>query len=172
MFIDYIRTINDFPSEGIKFKDITPLLADKEMFQKSITEMAEPFKDKGVTHVVSMEARGFILGSAVAYYLGAGFIPLRKAGKLPIFTHRIESIKEYGFDVFEANLVNLNSTSNVLIIDDVLATGGTAKAAFNLVQGVNALVIGFSFLLELEYLNGRENIPKNKQVNSLIQVLD
>ncbi|MGI6685163.1 MAG: adenine phosphoribosyltransferase [Bacillota bacterium] len=172
MFIDYIRTINDFPSPGIKFKDITPLLADKEMFQKAIKAMAEPFMDKGITHVVSMEARGFILGSAVAYHLGAGFIPLRKAGKLPSFTHRIESVKEYGCDVFEANLINLDSTSNVLIIDDVLATGGTAKAAFNLVQGVNALVMGFSFLLELVYLKGRESIPKNLQVNSLIQVQD
>lgn len=172
MFIDYIRTINDFPSKGVKFKDITPLLADKEMFQNAITAMAEPFIDKGVTHVVSMEARGFILGSAVAYYLGAGFIPLRKAGKLPCFTHRIESIKEYGFDVFEANLANLDSTSRVLIIDDVLATGGTAKAAFDLVQGVDTFVIGFSFLLELVYLKGKERIPNNIQVNSLIEVQD
>ncbi|HHT64208.1 MAG: glycosyltransferase [Bacillota bacterium] len=118
------------------------------------------------------EARGFILGSAVAYHLGAGFIPLRKAGKLPSFTHRIESVKEYGSDVFEANFINLDSTSKVLIIDDVLATGGTAKAAFNLVQGVNAIVMGFSFLLELVYLKGRESIPGHLQVNSLIQVKD
>lgn len=172
MFLDYIRTINDFPSPGIKFKDITPLLADKRMFQKAITAMSEPFEHMGVTHVVSMEARGFILGSAVAYSLGAGFIPLRKAGKLPAYTHRIESSKEYGSDVFEANLANLDQASKVLIIDDVLATGGTAQAAYHIVQSAFASVVGFSFLLELDYLHGRKSIPEDIKYHCLIQVID
>lgn len=149
-----IRDIPDFPKPGIIFKDITPLLADAKLFQRVTAAMAEPFRDAGITHVVAIESRGFLLGAPVAQALEAGVIPVRKAGKLPGRIASVEYALEYGTDRLEIHADACDHASNVLIVDDVLATGGTAKATAELVSGRGATVAGFSFLMILSFLQG------------------
>jgi adenine phosphoribosyltransferase len=149
-----IRDVPDFPKPGIVFKDITPLLADAALFRKTTEAMAAPFRESGITHVVSIESRGFLLGAPVAQSLGAGLIPVRKPGKLPATTASVEYALEYGTDRLEIHADACDHAARVLIVDDVLATGGTAKATAELVRGTGASVAGFSFLMTLTFLNG------------------
>ncbi|HET6777643.1 MAG TPA: adenine phosphoribosyltransferase [Gemmatimonadales bacterium] len=153
-----LRVIPDYPKAGILFQDITPVLADGALFQETITEMIAPFRNQRVTHVLGIEARGFILGGAAAVALGAGFVPARKPGKLP-WQRASESYDlEYGSDSLEAHRDSWSAGSRVLIVDDVLATGGTARAAGQLARGLGAEVVGWSFLLEIEGLGGRARL--------------
>lgn len=165
----YIRDVPDFPKEGIIFKDITPLLASPEGFRGAIDTIAVAFADAGVTKVLGAEARGFIFGGALAYKLGAGFVPARKPGKLPWTTTKAEYELEYGMDSLEIHSDALSESDVVLIVDDVLATGGTAAAKNVLVQTTGARMAGFAFLIELDFLGGRERLGDAKIV-SLIHV--
>jgi len=155
---DCIRDIPDFPKEGIIFKDITTLLKDKNAFRQAIDQLAEEFAAKNVQLVVGVEARGFIFGGALAYKLGAGFVPIRKKGKLPFRTKCISYDLEYGTDTLEIHEDAIAPGTRVLIVDDVLATGGTIKAVSELVQGQGAKIIGVAFLVELEFLNGKNKL--------------
>src|SRR4051812_42445430 len=154
----FIRDVPDFPKPGIVFKDITPLLQNSAMFKSTIEKMAGPFRKKGITHVASVESRGFIFGAPVAYQLDAGYVPIRKKGKLPYKTAAFDYELEYGKDTLEIHSDALDSTSRVLVIDDVLATGGTAYATCKLVEKLKAKVVGLSFTIELEFLHGREKL--------------
>ncbi|HLD89187.1 MAG TPA: adenine phosphoribosyltransferase [Candidatus Nanoarchaeia archaeon] len=168
--IKKIRDVPDFPKKGVVFKDITPLLADSYAFRKAIRLLAEYCRSKGkIDAVVCAESRGFIFGSALAYEIGAGFVPLRKPGKLPYKTLREEFQTEYSTDAFEVHEDAVKEGKNVIIVDDVLATGGTARAACNLVKKLGGNVLGLAFLIELEFLNGREKINEY-DVLSLIKV--
>lgn len=149
-----LRDVPDFPKPGILFKDITPVLADGELFRLTTDAMAEPWRAAGITHVVGIESRGFILGAPVAQRLGAGFVPVRKPGKLPYRRERIEYALEYGADALEVHADACDGAARVLIVDDVLATGGTAGAAARLLAQLGAPVAGFAFLLELTLLDG------------------
>jgi adenine phosphoribosyltransferase len=153
-----LRAIPDYPKAGILFQDITPVLADGALFRETIAEMIEPFRMQRVTHVLGIEARGFILGGAAAVALGAGFVPARKPGKLP-WDRATESYDlEYGSDSLEAHRDSWSTGSRVLVIDDVLATGGTARAAGQLARSLGAELVGWSFLLEIKGLRGRERL--------------
>ena len=153
-----LRAIPDYPKPGILFQDITPVLRDGPLLQEVISDMCRPFLDRGVTHVMGIEARGFILGGAVAAALGAGFVPARKPGKLP-WERATESYDlEYGSDSLEAHRDALEPGNRVLVVDDVLATGGTARAAGQLARRLGAELVGWSFLLEIGDLNGRERL--------------
>jgi len=165
---DYIRSIADFPKKGILFRDITTLLKDKKAFKKAIDLLADNFKNKKIDYVVAVESRGFILGGAIAYRLGAGFVPVRKKGKLPYKTISVTYELEYGTDVLEMHVDALCKGAKVLIIDDLLATGGTAKAVAQLVEKLEAKIIGIAFLIELTALKGRDNL-KSYNVYSLIK---
>ena len=153
-----LRAIPDYPKPGILFQDITPVLADGELLRDVVAEMCRPFGDAGVTQVLGIEARGFILGGAVATLLGAGFVPARKPGKLPWERATEAYDLEYGSDSLEAHRDALNRVSRVLVVDDVLATGGTARAAGQLARGLGAELVGWSFLLEIGALRGRERL--------------
>jgi adenine phosphoribosyltransferase len=151
-----IRDIPDFPKPGIVFKDITPLLADANLFRRTTEAMAEPFQASRVTHVVGVESRGFILGAPVAQHLGAGFVPVRKPGKLP-HSVEFESYElEYGMDRLEIHADAWEAPSRVLLVDDVLATGGTAEATCRLIERLGAQLVGCSFLMALSLLPGVE----------------
>lgn len=165
----YIRDIPDFPKEGIIFKDITPLLASPEGFRKAIDTIVSEYADAGVTKVMGAEARGFIFGGALAYALGAGFVPARKPGKLPWKTTSHTYELEYGTDSLEVHMDAFEPDDVVLIVDDVLATGGTAAAKAALAEKAGAAVAGFAFLLELDFLGGRAKLGEPKIV-SLIHV--
>jgi adenine phosphoribosyltransferase len=169
-FESYIRDIPDWPKEGVMFKDITPLLADPEAFKASIDTLADAYADAGVTKVMGAEARGFIFGGALAYRLGAGFVPARKPGKLPWTTTAITYELEYGTDSLEVHADAFGPDDVVLIVDDVLATGGTAGAKASLVNATGAKVAGFAFLIELDFLSGRDKLPKDSRIVSLIHV--
>ncbi len=149
-----LRAIPDYPNPGIVFQDITPVLGDGPLFRDVVEGMAAPFRDEGVSHVIGIEARGFILGGAVAATLEAGFVPVRKPGKLPWERVREEYTLEYGVDALEAHRDGLAAGHRVLIVDDVLATGGTARAAGVLARGLGAELVGWSFLLEIAALGG------------------
>jgi adenine phosphoribosyltransferase len=149
-----IRDIPDYPKPGILFKDITPLLAAPDAFAAATDAMGAPFLDAGITHVVAIESRGFILGGPIAQQLNAGFIPVRKPGKLPALTRRETYDLEYGTDTLEIHADAWAPPAQVLIVDDVLATGGTADATRRLVESLGAQVVGFSFLLSLSFLPG------------------
>lgn len=151
-----LREVPDFPKPGILFKDITPVLADAELYRRVTDAMAEPFAESGITHVVAVESRGFLLAGPIARRLGAGLVPVRKPGKLPFDVARQEYALEYGSDCLEMHSDALGAGSLVLIVDDVLATGGTARAACLLAEGQSGQVAGCSFLLELSFLKGRE----------------
>ena len=166
----YIRDIPDWPKEGVVFKDITPLLASPKGFHDAIDALAEQFADAGVTKVMGAEARGFIFGGALAYKLGAGFVPARKPGKLPWNTTSVTYELEYGTDSLEVHADALLADDVVLIVDDVLATGGTAAAKAQLVQQVGGTVAGFAFLIELDFFHGRNKLPENSKIVSLIHV--
>jgi adenine phosphoribosyltransferase len=153
-----LRAIPDYPKPGILFQDITPVLRDGPLLRDVVAEMCRPFRDSSVTHVLGIEARGFILGGAVAAALGAGFVPARKPGKLP-WERVAESYDlEYGTDSLEAHRDAWPQGSRVLVVDDVLATGGTARAAGQLARGLGAELVGWSFLLEIGALKGQERL--------------
>lgn len=158
-FTSLIRDIPDFPEPGVVFKDITPLLADATVFSLLIDRMSEPFRNDGVTHVAGIEARGFTLAAPIAVTLGAGFIPIRKPGKLPFDTRGEEYSLEYGSDRLEVHVDAADGDANVLLVDDVIATGGTAAAALRLVDSIGAKIAGFSVFIELGFLNGKAALP-------------
>jgi adenine phosphoribosyltransferase len=162
-----IREVPDFPKAGIRFKDITPLLLDAKAFGRSVELMAAPFRKAGVTRVVSIESRGFLLGAPVALELVAGLVPIRKPGKLPAARGRVEYALEYGTDALEMHSDAVGADDVVLIVDDVLATGGTAEAAAKLVRGHKARVVGFTFLIELDFLKGRSRLA-GERVEALL----
>ena len=153
-----IRDVPDFPEPGIVFKDITPLLADADALQEALALMADGAHDDGVTKVVGIESRGFILAPSVADHLGAGFVPIRKPGKLPWKTISRDYELEFGSDSLELHPDALDEHDRVLVVDDVLATGGTAAATVDLVRSVGATVVGVVVLLELAFLAGRERL--------------
>jgi adenine phosphoribosyltransferase len=153
-----IREVPDFPKPGINYKDITPLLADPKLFPRVVRAMADPFRQCGVTHVAAVESRGFLLGAPAALELGAALIPLRKPGKLPSKTASIEYALEYGSDRLEIHADACDGRARVLIVDDVLATGGTAAAAGDLLRDRGANVVGYSFLMILSFLGGRKRL--------------
>jgi adenine phosphoribosyltransferase len=162
-----IRTIPDFPKPGIQFKDITPVLADARLFSGCIDLLCDSVKPGMVDAVVGIDARGFIFAAAAAVKLKAGFIPVRKKGKLPFQTHEQTYDLEYGSATVALHVDALKPGSKVLLIDDLLATGGTAAAAAALVQKLGATILEISFLIELKFLNGRDKL-KNHKVSSLI----
>ena len=153
-----IRDVPDFPKPGIVFKDITPLLADADAFARAVEAMARPWRDIGVSHVVGIESRGFIVGSPVAARIHAGFVPVRKPGKLPWNTVSERYTLEYGTDTLEAHADAVGPGDRVVIIDDVLATGGTGAATIALIRDLGAEVLGFGVLVELGFLDGRSRI--------------
>ncbi|MDD3374826.1 MAG: adenine phosphoribosyltransferase [Candidatus Omnitrophica bacterium] len=157
---DYIRDIPDFPKKGIIFKDITTLLNDKIAFKKSIDALAKKFKGQKIDYVVSVEARGFIFGAALAYKLGAGFVPVRKKGKLPSKTRSVTYDLEYGTDTLEIHEDAIKKNAKVLIVDDLLATGGTVVAVTQLLKEFKASIVSIAFLIELKFLNGRDKLKK------------
>ena len=168
-----IRDVPDFPQPGIVFKDITPLLADDAGFSSAIDLIVVHYGRGNVDKVVGIEARGFILASPVAYHFGAGFVPVRKAGKLPWTTDREEYSLEYGTAVLEVHTDSIRPGERVLIVDDVLATGGTIGASIDLIERLGGRVVGCGFLLELRFLDGRERLAGVRRsrirVHSLIQ---
>ncbi len=164
---DKIRTIPDFPKKGVMFKDITTLLSDPHAFRYVIREIMHYFDGRGVNIVASAESRGFILGAVLAHELHAGFVPLRKPGKLPYKTIKQEFITEYSRDAFEVHEDAIKKGNNVLIVDDLLATGGTAKAAVELVEKLGGNIVGLAFLIELSFLKGREKL-KGRDIFTLI----
>jgi adenine phosphoribosyltransferase len=153
-----IRDVPDFPQPGILFKDITPLLADPEALQAAVDGLVAPLRDRGITKVLAVEARGFILGAPVALALGAGFVPVRKPGKLPSATERIDYDLEYGTDAVEVHHDAVAAGDRVAIVDDVLATGGTAAATVHLARSVGADLVACAFLIELAFLDGRARL--------------
>ncbi len=164
----HIRNIPDFPKQGILFRDITTLLKDKAAFKKSIDGLAKIVKGKKIDYVVAVESRGFIFGAALAYKLGAGFIPVRKKGKLPAETISATYALEYGTDSLEMHKDALKANSKILIVDDLLATGGTVAAVCQMTEQVKAKIAGIVFLIELCDLKGRDKL-KGYPVYSLIQ---
>jgi adenine phosphoribosyltransferase len=155
---DYIRDVKDFPKPGIIFKDIAPLLSDKDALREAIEALTEPFKGQKIDYVAAVEARGFIFGSAVAKELGAGFIPIRKPGKLPFDTDSVSYDLEYGSDTLEIHTDAVKASDKVLMVDDLLATGGTMAAACELVEKLGASISGLTFLIELTFLSGRDKL--------------
>jgi len=163
-----IRDVPDYPKAGVTFKDITPLLADATTFGDATRAMATPFADRDISHVVAVESRGFILGGPIAQQLGAGFVPVRKPGKLPSKTRRQEYALEYGTDALEIHADACDDHARVLIVDDVLATGGTAAATRQLIELLGAQVVGFSFLIALSFLPGLERL-RDAEVAALVR---
>ena len=157
----------DFPKPGVVFKDITPVLLDAALFDLAARGMAAPFEASGITRVVAIESRGFMFGAPIALRLGAGLVPVRKPGKLPGVRERVEYSLEYGTDALEMHADAIGPSDLVLVVDDVLATGGTAEAAARLVAARGARLVGFSFLLELGFLDGRARLAP-RRVESLI----
>jgi adenine phosphoribosyltransferase len=162
-----IRDIANFPKTGVTFKDITPLLLDPVLFRQAIELMMAPFQQLGVTRVISIESRGFLLGAPIALALEAGLVPIRKPGKLPAQRDRVEYALEYGVDALEMHRDAVGPADRVLIVDDVLATGGTAQGAARLVRGQGARVVGFAFLIELDFLKGRDKL-QGERVEALL----
>jgi adenine phosphoribosyltransferase len=163
----YIRDVPDFPKKGIIFKDITPLLRSPDALAYTVSALAEPFRRDQVTRVAAIESRGFIFGSCVARLLGAGFVPIRKPGKLPWTTRRNEYELEYGTDALEIHDDALSANDRVVLIDDVLATGGTAAAASCLIRESGADLVGVAMVIELSFLEGRKKL-NGINVHSLI----
>jgi adenine phosphoribosyltransferase len=164
----YIRSIPDFPKPGILFRDITTLLSDPAAFKKAIDQLAAHFKNKGIKKIIGIESRGFLTAAPLAYLLNAGFVPVRKRGKLPFKTNAVSYELEYGTDTLEMHMDAVVMGEKVLIVDDLLATGGTAKATVDLVKKSGGSVVGLAFLIELADLNGRKQL-KGQDVFSLIQ---
>jgi len=164
---DRIRDVPDFPTEGVIFKDIMPLIADREYFANAIDKLAEWVRPRDPDFILGAEARGFIFGAALAYAVGAGFIPARKPGKLPRETVEATYALEYGTDSLQVHRDAMAPGSRVVVLDDVLATGGTARAKVELVEGLGAIVVGVVFVLELTFLHGRERL-EGYDVHALI----
>jgi adenine phosphoribosyltransferase len=165
---DHIRDIPDFPKPGVVFKDITPLLADVDAFRFAVDAIADHFAGNEVHKVLGVEARGFIIGAPVAYRFGAGFVPVRKAGKLPHEIQAEEYELEYGTDLLEIHRDAVDPGENVLIVDDVLATGGTASATVRLAERLGATVLGLGFVIELAFLHGRDKLQGRDLVSLLV----
>lgn len=168
---DKIRVVEDFPIKGISFKDITPLLADIQSYRATLDTLTNFYKDKGITKVCGIDSRGFIFGSALSDRINAGFIPIRKAGKLPYTTKKIEYSLEYGTDSLEIHTDAICEDDIVLIHDDLLATGGTVNAAIELVKKFNPKKIYVSFIIELSFLQGRSKIKSanNEDIHSILE---
>ncbi len=164
---DYIRDIPDFPKPGIVFKDITPLLASPEAFRECIKQMADHYRGQKIDAVVAAEARGFIFAAPLALELNAGFVPIRKPGKLPFSTHSFDYELEYGTDTLQIHIDGVAAGQNVLMVDDLLATGGTIAACCNLVENLGANVVGCCFLIHLAFLSGAKKIEP-REVFSLL----
>lgn len=164
-----IRDVPDFPSKGIMFRDLTTMIKDGDALRTMGRAVADLYRDKGVTKVVGIESRGFIGGSIVAYELGCGFVPARKPGKLPSVTIKKAYAKEYGVDTIEMHSDAINENDVVLIHDDLLATGGTMAAAYELVRSMNPKKVYINFIVELTDLKGRDNLPKDCEVSSLLK---
>ena len=167
-FKHLIRDVPDFPKKGIIFKDITPLLKDPKAFQGIIQHLADRYRDKKITSIVAMESRGFIFGGALATHMGVGFIPVRKPGKLPWKTIQETYDLEYGKDTLEIHQDSLSKGDRVLVLDDVLATGGTAAATIRLVERAGGEVAEACFLIHLTFLNGQQKL-KSTPLYSIIQ---
>jgi len=167
-FSKYCRDIPDFPKKGIVFRDITNLLKNGPVFKKAIDEMARQYTGKQIDSIVSIEARGFIIGSALAYCMGTGLVPVRKKGKLPWKVYREEYNLEYGHDQLEVHQDGIEPGQNVLIVDDVIATGGTIEAVVKLIKELKGQIVGAAFFIELAELKGREKL-KDIPVFSLIK---
>lgn len=165
---DYIRSIPGFPKPGILFRDITTLLKDKKAFKEAVDTLADKYKNTKIDKVVAVEARGFILGGAIAHKLNAGFIPVRKKGKLPYKTISVTYALEYGTDTLEMHQDAIKQNDKVLIVDDLLATGGTVRAVTDLVKQLQGKIIGIAFLIELTDLKGRDKL-KGYPIYSLIK---
>lgn len=164
----FVREIQDYPTPGVTFRDITPLLGDGATFARAVDALVDYFADTPVDRVVGIEARGFIFASALAYRIGAGFVPVRKAGKLPWAVVREEYRLEYGTDKLEVHRDAIHPGERILIIDDVLATGGTAAATSRLVETLGGTVVGLGFVIELADLGGRRGLGE-RNVTSLMQ---
>lgn len=164
-----VRNIPDFPLPGIQFKDVTPLFKTKESLSDLTSVLLEDYKEKGITKVVGIESRGFIMGPIIALELGAGFIPIRKPGKLPAEVYEEEYEKEYGIDKIQIHKDALTNEDVVLIHDDLLATGGTMYAAYKLIKKMNVKKIYINFIIELEELKGKDVFPKEVEVKSIIK---
>ena len=163
-----IRDIPDFPKPGIVFKDITPVLLDASLFRRTTEAMAAPYAASEITHVVGIESRGFILGAPIAQHLDAAFVPVRKPGKLPSSVERVEYALEYGLDALEVHRDAMQWGHRVLIVDDVLATGGTAAAACRVIELLGAEVVGLTFLMTLSFLPGEQSLA-GRRTASLIR---
>ena len=167
---ELIRDVPDYPKPGIVFKDITPLLADPRGLAEAIRRMADPFRQQDVELVTGAESRGFIFGAAIAVELGAGFVPFRKPGKLPCETKAIEYDLEYGTDKLEIHADAIARGQRVLIVDDLLATGGTMKAGCDLVRQLGGDIVGIAVLIELVFLNGRKMLADYPEAHAVIRV--
>ena len=167
-FYNAIRDVPDFPEQGIVFKDITPLLLRSDLVQRAVDEMARPFGDVRVDKVLAIESRGFIFGAPIASKLGAGLVLARKAGKLPWKRLRVDYALEYGTDAIEIHVDAIDEGERVLIVDDVLATGGTARAAADVAREAGGEIAGLAFLMELGFLNGRQKL-NGQRVHSLLE---
>jgi adenine phosphoribosyltransferase len=164
-----IRDVYDFPTKGIIFRDLTTLIKDGEALHTVSKELAKMYADKGVTKIVGIESRGFITGSILAYELGSGFVPARKPGKLPSVTIKKSYAKEYGVDTIEIHSDAITEDDVVVLHDDLLATGGTMNACYELVKSLNPKKIYINFVVELTMLNGRDNLPKDCEITSLLK---
>lgn len=164
-----IRDIPDFPKPGILFKDITPVLKDPILLNQVVDYFYHQLKDKKIQYVIGIESRGFILGAPLAYKLGAGFVPVRKKGKLPGLVERHEYDLEYGTDTIEMHTDAIEPGSRVVLIDDLLATGGTAAASCKLIDKLQGELVSILFMIELEFLKGRERLPHLINTHSMIQ---
>ena len=167
-FKSKIRVIEDFPQEGVSFKDITTLIKDKDSFKEVVDIMIDDLRDKNVDYIIGPEARGFLFGSAVAYGLGVGFIPVRKPGKLPGEIIRDEYDLEYGSNILEIHKDAIDKGDRIAIVDDLLATGGTVLSAAKLIEKLGGEVVAMEFLIELEFLNGRDRLTEY-YINSLVK---
>jgi adenine phosphoribosyltransferase len=167
-FTDYIRDIPDFPKPGIVFKDITPLLASPEPFRRAIERMAEHYRDQQIDMILAAEARGFIFATPLAMALNVGFVPVRKPGKLPYERHSHSYELEYGTDTLEMHIDGVQAGQRVLIVDDLLATGGTVSACCKMVEQCDANIVGCAFLIELKFLDGARRLQPYP-VFSLVQ---
>ncbi len=165
-----IREVPDYPVKGINFKDITTMLKNPEAFRVVVDEITDYFKDHKITKIVSLESRGFIVGGAIAYHLGAGFVPVRKKGKLPAETIEESYELEYGTDTIEMHKDSISEDDVVLIHDDLLATGGTALAALNLIKQMNVKKVYFSFICDLKFIeNGKKNEISKYETHTLVE---
>ena len=166
---DKIRAVKDFPKPGIIFRDITTALKEPDTLKEMIDYLCEQFKDVKIDYIAALESRGFIFGMPMAYKLNAGFIPIRKPNKLPAPTYSQEYSLEYGTDKIEIHVDAIEEGANVLLVDDLLATGGTAEAAVKLIKRTGGNLVGIAFLIELEALNGRSKLDKDLKIVSMLK---